>query len=131
MKNIINKLKRAYLYAYYECYLQTHIYYKEHKNKNFYSVLSLGFPIWLLLWFPLTIFFGNKFEVGKWMYLILIGIAYSYIFFTSHLIGDDDLTEKINAFYSDKKTVKESKRIVLGFVLLCILFWVFVIRYDG
>ena len=70
MKSIINKLKNAYLYAYYECYLQTHYYYKTHKNKNFYSVLSLGFPIWLLLWFPMTIFFGNKFEIGKWMYII-------------------------------------------------------------
>ncbi|WP_299178452.1 hypothetical protein [uncultured Chryseobacterium sp.] len=125
-----NKLKNAYLYAYYECYLQTHIYYKTHNNKNFYSILSLGFPLWLLLWFPLTIFFGNKFAIGKWMYVILIGIAYGYIFATSKLIGDDDLTEKINAFYDNKKIVKESRRIVLGFVFLCILFWVFVIKYD-
>lgn len=126
----MNKIKNAYLYAYYECYLQTHIYYKEHKNKNFYSILSLGFPLWLLLWFPLTIFLGNKFEIGKWMYVILILIAYGYIFATSKLIGDDDLTEKINSFYANKETVKESRKIVLIFVFLCILFWIFVIKYD-
>lgn len=130
MKNFINKIKNAYLYAYYECYLQTHIYYKQHKNKNFYSILSLGFPLWLLLWFPLTIFLGNLFEIGKWMYIILIGIAYGYIFATSKLIGDNDLAEKINTFYENKKLVRESRTIVIGFVVLCVLFWVFVIKYD-
>lgn len=132
MKNFMNKIKNAYLYAYYECYLQTHIYYKSHKNKNFYSILSLGFPLWLLLWFPLTILFGNTFEIGKWMYVILILIAYGYIFATSKLIGDNiDLTEKINAFYANKKVVKESRRIVLCFVILGVLLWIFVLRYDG
>lgn len=65
------------------------------------------------------------------MYVILIIIVYGYIFLTSKLVGDDDLTEKINAFYADKKTVQESKRIVLGFLILCVLFWVFVIMYGN
>lgn len=125
------KLRNAYLYAYYECYFQTHFYYKEHKSKNFYSILALGFPIWLLLLFPMTIFFGKKFELGNWMYILLLGIAYGFIFGMSKLVGDSDLTDQINAFYADKKTVKESKMIVLGFVILCILFWVFVINYNG
>lgn len=125
-----NKIKNAYFYAYYECYLQTHIYYKEHKNKNFYSSMALGGVLAFLLIFPAVMFFGNKFKIGKWMYVILIGIAYGHIYFDSWLIGDDDLTEKINAFYDDKKVVKESRRIVLGFVFLCILFWVFVIMYE-
>jgi len=125
-----NKLKNAYFYAYYECYLQTHYYYKEHKNKNFYSSMTLSGALAFLLIFPGVIFFGNKFEIGKWMYLILIGIAYGHIYFDSWLIGDYDLTDKINTFYDDKKAVKESRRIVLGFVFLCILFWVFVLKYD-
>ncbi|AZA84676.1 hypothetical protein C1637_07510 [Chryseobacterium lactis] len=126
----MNKIKNAYLYAYYECYLQTHIYYKTHKNKNFYSSATLGFVLFLLLVFPLVIFLGNKFEIGKWMYLILIGVAYGHLYFDSWLIGDDDLTEKINAFYANKKTVKESRNIVLIFVFLCIMFWIFAIKYD-
>lgn len=130
MKNFMNKIKNAYLYAYYECYLQTHIYYKTHKNKNFYSSMTLGFVLFFLLVFPSVIFFGNKFEIGKWMYLILIGIAYAHLYFDSWLIGDDDLTEKINDFYANKDTVKESRKIALIFVFLCIIFWVFAIRYD-
>lgn len=126
----MNKIKNAYLYAYYECYLQTHIYYKTHKNKNFYSSSTLGFVLFFLVIFPSVIFFGNKFEIGKWMYLILIVIAYAHLYFDSWLVGDDDLTEKINAFYANKKTVKESRKIVLIFVFLCILFWIFVIKYD-
>lgn len=124
------KIKNAYLYAYYECYLQTHIYYKTHKNKNFYSSGTLSFVLALLLIFPAVIFFGNMFDIGKWMYVILIGIAYAHIYFDSWLIGDDDLTDKINTFYDNKKVVKESRRMVLGFVILSILFWVFVIKYD-
>lgn len=125
-----NKLKNAYLYAYYECYLQTHIYYKDHKNKNFYSGMTLGGVLGFFAIFPAVIFFGNKFEVGKWMYLILIAIAYGHIYFDSWLIGDDDLTDEINNFYDNKKIVKESRRMVIGFVILCILFWVFVIKYN-
>lgn len=130
MKNFMNKIKNAYLYAYYECYLQTHIYYKTHKNKNFYSSMTLGFVLFFLLVFPSVIFFGNKFEIGKWMYLILIGIAYAHLYFDSWLIGDDDLTEKINTFYANKDAVKESRKIALIFVFLCIIFWVFAIKYD-
>ena len=127
-----DKIKNAYLYAYYECYLQTHTYYKAHKNKNFYSVLSLGFPLWLLLEFPILMIMDKTIGLPPKIYLypLIIGVAYGYIYFTSWLIGDEDLTDKINAFYDNKKVVRESRRIVLVFVLLCILFWVFVIKYD-
>lgn len=132
MKNFMNKIKNAYLYAYYECYLQTHIYYKTHKNKNFYSILSLGFPLWLLLEFPILMIVDKTIGLPSkvFLYPLIIGIAYGYIFATSKLIGDDDLTEKINTFYANKDTVKESRKIALIFVFLCIIFWVFAIKYD-
>lgn len=126
------KLRNAYMYAYYESYLQTHIYYKDHKNKNFYSIITLGGILVLLLEFPILMLVDKTIGVPAKIYLYptLIGVAYSQLFLTSRLIGDDDLTEKINNFYDDKKVVKESRRIVIGFVILCILFWGFVIRYD-
>lgn len=130
MKGIIKKLKNAYLYAYYECYSQTHYFYKDHKNKNFYSDQTLSGVILFLLIFPSVLFFGNRFNIGKWMYLILIAIGYGQIYFTSWLVGEDDLTDKINSFYADKKTIKESRRIVLLFIFFCILFWGFVIWYN-
>ncbi|REC55984.1 hypothetical protein DRF62_05015 [Chryseobacterium piscium] len=79
-----------------------------------------------MLWYK-TIGFPKKI----FLYPLLIGITYAHLYFDSWLVGDDDLTEKINTFYDNKKIVKESRRIVLGFVFLCILFWVFVIRYDS
>ncbi|MBW8359295.1 MAG: hypothetical protein K0M63_05755 [Weeksellaceae bacterium] len=54
-----------------------------------------------------------------------------HIYITSWVVGKGDMVEKINGFYADKNTVGESKRIVLGFVVLCILFWVFLVRYYG
>lgn len=85
------------MYAYYECYLQEHLFYKKKHNKNFNANTTLGAVIGILLIFPLVIIIGNKFNVGKLMYLFLIIIAYSHIFLTSKLVGGDkDLTEDIS-----------------------------------
>lgn len=132
MKNYIYKLKSAYLYAYYECYLQTHIYYKEHKNKNFYSIISLGGILVFLLEFPALMLIDKTFGLPKKIYLYpsIIAIAYIQLFLTSKFVGDDDLTEKINTFYENKKLVRESRRIVIIFVIICILFWIFAIKCD-
>ncbi len=132
MKNYIYKLKNAYLYAYYECYLQTHIYYKEHKNKNFYSIFTLGGILMFLLEFPILMIVDKTIGLPKKIYLypLIIGFAYLQLLLTSKLVGDDDLTESINTFYDNKKNVKQSRTIVISFVILCILFWVFVIKYD-
>lgn len=70
------------------------------------------------------------FPAKIYLYSLLIGITYAHLYFDSWLIGDDDLTEKINAFYDDKKVVRESRRIVISVVILCILLWIFAIRYD-
>jgi len=70
------------------------------------------------------------FPAKIYLYSLLIGVTYAHLYFDSWLLGDNDLTDKINAFYDNKKNVRESRRIVLGFVLLCILFWVFVIKYN-
>ncbi|PWN63539.1 hypothetical protein C1631_021385 [Chryseobacterium phosphatilyticum] len=127
------KIRNAYLYAYYECYLQTHIYYKAHNNKNFYSIITLGGVLLFLLEFPMLMLIDKTIGVPPkiYFYPFLIGLAYFQLLLTSKFIGDDDLTEKINTFYANKNVVKESRRIALGFVIFCVLFWVFVIRYDG
>lgn len=128
-----DRLKNAFLYAYYECYLQMHVYYKRHKDKNFYSILLLGFPLCVLLEFPTLMIIDKTVGLPSkiFLYSLIIVIAYGYILLTSRFIGDDDLTEKINNFYDNKKNVKESRRMVLGFVMLSILFWVFTIKYDN
>ena len=127
----MNKLKNAYLYAYYECYLQEHFLYKSNHNKNFNANTTLGVVLVFLFLFPIMILVNKTIGIKKYMYILLVIIAYVHIFFTSRITGNDnDLTENINKFYADKKTVKQSKRIVLVFVILCVLFWVFAIRYD-
>lgn len=115
-----------------ECYLQQHYYYRDHRNKNFYAITTLGAILIFLLELPILMMVDKTIGLPQKIYLypIIVGIAAFQLFLTTKMIGDNDLTEKINTFYSDKKTVKQSKRIVLVFVILCVLFWVFAIRYD-
>ena len=130
MKGVLLKIKNAFLYSYYECYLQEHHFVKEHRDKNFNANATLGVVIDLLILIPILILINKTIGIKKYMYIILVIIAYGQIYLTSWIVGEGDLTDQINSFYENKRVVKESRMIVWGFVLLCIAFWTFVIMYN-
>lgn len=127
MKNCI---KNAFFYAYYEIYLQEHSFYKRHKDKNFYAITTFCFLIGFLFYFPITLLYHKIIGIAKFFYVLIVIITYAEIYFLSNIIGNNDLTDNINAFYEKKKTVKNSRKVVWVFVLICLLLWIVAIKYD-
>lgn len=126
----MNKLKKAYLYAFYECYRQMYYLYKDNELKKIYATITLGIVLEFTIGLPVTILY-LKIIGSKLLYFFVVFGSLLYFVLTFIFVGKKDkIYFDIIQFYKNKNELNVYKKIIFIYFLMCLILWFISLYYK-